>query len=326
MTQAMTKQPYSATPPDPGLVGKKSWLSRLFKQLDVQLMVWPALLLIFVFSYIPMYGVITAFMDYNVFTGARVFDNPWVGFKHFEAFFNAPDFDTLLRNTLIVSVLKFAIGFPAPIILALLLNEVRHMAFKRVVQTITYLPHFMSWVIVGGLVMSLLSTENGSINILLQKLRLINEPVHFLSMHEYFWSILITTNVWKEIGFNSIVYLAAIAAIDPHLYEAADIDGASKFKQIYLITIPTIMPVIIIFMILAMGNFLNAGFEDILILAQDPGLRPVSDVIDTYVYRVGLQNQKYSYAVAVGLFKAVVSIALLTTANYLARRSGNSLW
>ena len=326
MTQAMTKQPYSATPPDPGLVGKKSWLSRLFKQLDVQLMVWPALLLIFVFSYIPMYGVITAFMDYNVFTGARVFDNPWVGFKHFETFFNAPDFDTLLRNTLIVSVLKFAIGFPAPIILALLLNEVRHMAFKRVVQTITYLPHFMSWVIVGGLVMSLLSTENGSINILLQKLRLIDEPVHFLSMHEYFWSILITTNVWKEIGFNSIVYLAAIAAIDPHLYEAADIDGASKFKQIYLITIPTIMPVIIIFMILAMGNFLNAGFEDILILAQDPGLRPVSDVIDTYVYRVGLQNQKYSYAVAVGLFKAVVSIALLTTANYLARRSGNSLW
>ncbi|WP_372633030.1 ABC transporter permease [Cohnella sp.] len=326
MTQAMTKQPYSATPPDPGLVGKKSWLSRLLKQLDVQLMVWPGLLLIFVFSYIPMYGVLTAFMDYNVFTGARIFDNPWVGFKHFEAFFNAPDFDTLLRNTLIISVLKFAIGFPAPIILALLLNEVRHMAFKRVVQTITYLPHFMSWVIVGGLVMSLLSTENGSINILLQKLRLINEPIHFLSMHEYFWSILITTNVWKEIGFNSIVYLAAIAAIDPHLYEAADIDGASKFKQIYLITIPTIMPVIIIFMILAMGSFLNAGFEDILILAQDPGLRPVSDVIDTYVYRVGLQNQKYSYAVAVGLFKALVSIGLLTTANYLARRSGNSLW
>jgi len=326
MTQAMTKQPYSATPPDPGLVGKKSWLSRLFKQLDIQLMVWPGLLLIFVFSYIPMYGVLTAFMDYNVFTGARIFENPWVGFKHFEAFFNAPDFDTLLRNTLIISVLKFVIGFPAPIILALLLNEVRHMAFKRVVQTITYLPHFMSWVIVGGLVMSLLSTENGSINILLQKLSLINEPVHFLSMHEYFWSILITTNVWKEIGFNSIVYLAAIAAIDPHLYEAADIDGASKFKQIYLITIPTIMPVIIIFMILAMGSFLNAGFEDILILAQDPGLRPVSDVIDTYVYRVGLQNQKYSYAVAVGLFKALVSITLLTTANYLARRSGNSLW
>jgi len=326
MTQAMTKQPYSATPPDPGLVRKKSGLNRLFKQLDIQMMVWPGLLLIFVFSYIPMYGVLTAFMDYNVFSGANIFESPWVGFKHFEAFFNAPDFDTLVRNTLVVSFLKFAIGFPAPIILALLLNEVRHMAFKRVVQTITYLPHFMSWVIVGGLVMSLLSTENGSVNILLEKLRIIDDPINFLSMREYFWSILITTNVWKEIGFNSIVYLAAIAAIDPHLYEAADIDGASKFRQIYLITIPVIMPVIIIFMILAMGNFLNAGFEDILILAQDPGLRPVSDVIDTYVYRVGLQNQKYSYAVAVGLFKAVVAVAMLTTANYLARRSGNSLW
>ncbi len=326
MTQAMTKRPYPAAPPDRGAAGKKSGAARFYKQLDIQLMVWPGLLLVFVFSYIPMYGVLTGFMDYNVFTGARIFDNPWVGFKHFEAFFNAPDFNTLFRNTLVISVLKFAIGFPAPILLALLLNEVRHMAFKRTVQTITYLPHFMSWVIVGGLVMSLLSTENGSLNILLQKLRMIDEPVNFLSMHEYFWSILITTNVWKEIGFNSIVYLAAIAAIDPHLYEEADIDGASKFKQIYLITIPMIMPVIIIFMILAMGNFLNAGFEDILILAQDPGLRPVSDVIDTYVYRVGLQNQKYSYAVAVGLFKALVSIALLTTANYLARRSGNSLW
>lgn len=283
-------------------------------------------LLVFVFSYIPMYGVLTAFMDYNVFTGSNIFDNPWVGFKHFEKFFNAPEFDTILRNTIVVSLLKFLIGFPAPIILALMLNEVRHMVFKRFVQTITYLPHFMSWVIVGGLVISLLSTENGSVNILLESVGAIDEPLNFLSMKEYFWGILITTNVWKEIGFNSIVYLAAIAAVDPHMYEAADIDGASKFKQIYLITLPTIMPVITIFMILAMGNFLNAGFEDILILAQNPSLRPVSDVIDTYVYRVGLQNQKYSYAVAVGLFKALVSISLLTIANYLARRSGNSLW
>jgi putative aldouronate transport system permease protein len=200
------------------------------------------------------------------------------------------------------------------------------MLFKRFVQTITYLPHFMSWVIVGGVVMSLLSTENGSINILLQKTGAIDESINFLSIQDYFWTILVSTNVWKEIGFSSIVYLAAIAGVDQHMYEAADIDGASKFKQIYLITVPSIMPVIIIFMILAAGNLLNAGFEDILILAQNPLLRPVSDVIDTYVYRVGLQNQKYSYAVAVGLFKAVISIGLLTLANYLARRSGNSLW
>jgi len=325
MSQATTKQSQTAAPL-PNKPMKKSKLKRFIKQLDIQLMIWPGLLLVFVFSYIPMYGVITAFMDYNLFTGSNVFANPWVGFKHFAAFFNAPDFNIILRNTIVISLLKFVIGFPAPIVLALMLNEVRHMAFKRIVQTITYLPHFMSWVIVGGLVMSLLSTENGSINILLEKIGTIDEPINFMSIKEYFWSILITTNIWKEIGFSSIIYLAAIAGVDPHLYEAADIDGSSKFKQIYLITIPTIMPVISIFMILAMGSLLNAGFEDILILAQNPLLRPVSDVIDTYVYRVGLQNQKYSYAVAVGLFKAIISIGLLTTANYIMRRSGNSLW
>ncbi|MFF2888442.1 ABC transporter permease [Paenibacillus sp. NPDC057967] len=299
---------------------------RFWKQIDVQLMVLPGILLVFVFSYIPMYGILTAFMDYDIFTAHRIFENPWVGFKHFEAFFNAPNFGTLMRNTIVISLLKFFIGFPAPIILALMLNEVRHMVFKRIVQTITYLPHFMSWVIVGGLVMSLLSTDNGSVNIFLKGVGAIDEPINFLSIKEYFWTILISTNVWKEIGFASIVYLAAIAGVDPHLYEAADIDGASKFKQIYLITIPTIMPVILIFMILAVGNLLNAGFEDILILAENPLLRPVSDVIDVYVYRIGLQNFKYSFAVAIGLFKAVISIGLLTIANYLARKAGSSLW
>jgi putative aldouronate transport system permease protein len=326
MSQATTKQQYAAMPPEQSPIRKKSFFNRLFKQLDVQMMVWPGILLVFVFSYIPMYGILTAFMDYNIFTGAKIFENPWVGFKHFEAFFNAPDFGTILRNTIVISLLKFVIGFPAPIILALMLNEIRHVVFKRIVQTITYLPHFMSWVIVGGLVMAMLSTENGSINMLLQKVGAIDESINFLSIKSYFWSILVSTNVWKEIGFGSIIYLAAIAGVDQHMYEAADIDGASKFKQIYLITLPTIMPVIVIFMILAMGNLLNAGFEDILLIAQNPILRPVSDVIDTYVFRVGLQNGKYSYGVAVGLFKAIISIGLLTMANYIARRSGNSLW
>ncbi|MFD0586411.1 ABC transporter permease [Paenibacillus sp. GCM10027627] len=327
MSETTTNKQYASTPPQQGLTRKKSAFERFWKQIDVQLMVWPGLLLVIVFSYIPMYGILTAFMDYNVFTAHRIFENPWVGFKHFEAFFNAPNFDTIMRNTIVISLLKFVIGFPAPIILALMLNEVRHMVFKRFVQTITYLPHFMSWVIVGGLVMSLLSTDNGSVNILLKSIGAIDEAVNFLSIKDYFWTILVSTNVWKEIGFASIVYLAAIAGVDPHMYEAADIDGASKFKQIYLITIPTIMPVILIFMILAMGNLLNAGFEDILILAENPLLRPVSDVIDVYVYRVGLQNQKYSFAVAVGLFKAIISVGLLTMANYIARRaSGNSLW
>ncbi|MBT2763806.1 sugar ABC transporter permease [Paenibacillus sp. ISL-20] len=325
MPQATTEQQPSPISRQPK-VHNKSLFRRLMKQWDVQLMVIPGVILVFIFAYLPMYGVITGFMDYSIFTGSRIFENPWVGFKHFEAFFNAPEFERIIRNTIVISLLKFFIGFPAPIILALMLNEVRHMFFKRVIQTITYLPHFLSWVIVAGFVMAMLSTENGSVNMLLQSVGAIDEPINFLSLKQYFWTILISANVWKEIGFNSIVYLAAIASIDPALYEAADIDGASKTKQIYLITVPSIMPVVIIFMILAIGNLLNAGFEDILLLASNPVLRPVADVVDTYVYRVGLGANRYSYGVAIGLFKAVISIILLTIANYAARRSGNSLW
>ncbi|MFD1128477.1 ABC transporter permease [Paenibacillus provencensis] len=287
-------------------------------------MVIPALILVFIFSYIPMYGVLMAFQDYSIFDG--FWASPWVGFKHFEMFFSSPDFWTIMRNTLIISALKLFIGFPAPIILALMLNEVRQMAFKRVIQTVSYLPHFLSWVIVAGFAMSILSTDNGSLNILLEKLHLIDEPIGFLGIAEYFWGILVSVNVWKEIGFNSIVYLAAIAGINPNLYEAAQMDGASRLKQIRYITIPSIMPVVIIFFILAIGNLLNAGFEDILLLGGNPVLRDVSDVLDTYVYRTGIENQRFSYATAAGLFKAVVSVLLLTLANYAARKSGNSLW
>jgi putative aldouronate transport system permease protein len=302
----------------------KNVFFRFVKQMDIQMMVLPALLLIIVFSYIPMYGVLMAFQDYSIFKG--FFASEWVGLKHFDMFFNSPEFFEVMRNTIIISLLKFFIGFPAPIALALMLNEVKNMMFKRLVQTVSYLPHFMSWVIVAGLIMSMLSTDNGSVNILLEKMNFIDEPINFLSLPELFWSILVSTGVWKEIGFGSIVYLAAIASIDPSMYEAASMDGASKFKQIFLITLPSIMPVVLIFMILAIGNLLNAGFEDILLLAVNPVLRDVSDVIDTYVYRVGIQSSRYSYATAVGLFKAVISVGLLTMANYLARRAGSSLW
>lgn len=293
-------------------------------QWDLQIMVIPALIFIFIFMYIPMYGVLMAFQDYDIFKG--FFGSPWVGFKHFRIFFEAPEFFHVMRNTIVISLLKLVIGFPAPIALALMLNEARHLFFKRIVQTVSYLPHFMSWVIVSGFVISMLSSDNGSVNILLQKLHLIREPVSFLSIPEYFWAILIATGVWKEVGFAAIVYLAAIAGVDPHLYEAAAIDGASRWKQMYTITIPSIAPVIVIFLILAVGNILNAGFEDILLLAGNPVLRDVSDVVDTYVYRVGILNSRFSYATAVGLFKAAVSVGLLTLANAIARRFGTSLW
>ncbi len=308
----------------PGRGRKPKLVEDFLRQWDVQLMVLPALLFILVFSYIPMYGVLMAFQDYNIFTGFMA--SPWVGLKHFEMFFHAPEFWSVIRNTVVISLLKLFIGFPAPILLALMLNEVHNRVFKRTIQTISYLPHFISWVIVSGFVTSLLSTDNGSFNMLLQQLNLIDEPINFLSIPEYFWTILVTTGVWKEIGFSSIVYLAAIAGVDPQLYEAAAMDGASRLRQMFSITLPSILPVIIIFLILNIGNLLNAGFEDILLLGANPVLRDVADVIDTYVYRVGIQNNRYSYATAVGLFKGVLSVALLAGANYAARRSGNSLW
>ncbi|GLX71526.1 sugar ABC transporter permease [Paenibacillus glycanilyticus] len=290
-------------------------------------MIIPGVLLLFVFSYLPMYGVVTAFQDYNLFKGFA--DSPWAGTKHFRMFFHSPDFWTIMRNTVIVSLLKLVFSFPAPIALALLLNEVGRAAFKRIIQTVSYLPHFLSWVIVGGFVISMLSVDNGSINILLMKLHLIDEPINWLSESNYFWGILIASNVWKDIGFSSIVYLAAISGIDPHLYESASIDGANRFRQMFSITLPSIMPVIVIFMILAIGNVMNAGFEDILILTNNGVnaiVRDVSDVIDTYVYRIGIQNQRFSYAAAVGLFKSAINVLLLIGANRLARRSGQSLW
>lgn len=297
---------------------------RYLKQYDLQMLVIPGLLLVFVFQYIPMYGLVMAFQDFNIFDG--IWKSEWVGFKHFARFLNDPRFFTVIRNTLVLSSLKILIGFPAPIVLALMLNEVRHMMFKRTVQTITYLPYFLSWVIVAGFATSILATDNGSMNILLQKLNLIDEPIAFFSIPEYFWGIIVGTNLWKSIGFNSIVYIAAISGINPQLYEAAAIDGASKFKQMYLITIPSIMPIIVIFLILDIGNLLNAGFEDLLLLGSNPILRSVSDVIDTYVYRVGISQGLYSYATAIGLFKAVISVTLLTIANQIARKTDNSLW
>lgn len=299
-------------------------LHQFFAQWDLQLMIIPALIFIFIFSYIPMYGVLMAFQDFNIFHGFLA--SEWVGTKHFQMFFNAPEFWNVMRNTIVISMLKLFIGFPAPIVLALMLNEVRNMLFKRVIQTISYLPHFLSWVIVSGFVLSMLSTDNGSVNLLLQKLNVIEEPINFMSTPKYFWSIIVATNVWKEIGFGTIIYLAAIAGVDPHLYEAAAIDGAGRFRMMVLITIPSIMPVIIIFLILAIGGILNAGFDDLLLLGSNPILRDVSDALDTYVYRIGILNNRYSYATAAGLFKAIVSVGMLVLANRFARRMGTSLW
>ncbi|WP_223285109.1 ABC transporter permease [Paenibacillus sp. PL91] len=291
-------------------------------------MVLPGFICLILFSYIPMYGVIIAFKEFDIFQGIGA--SPWVGFYHFNLFFESPELNMVMRNTIIISTLKLVLIFPAPIMLALLLNEIRHNGFKRFIQTATYLPHFISWVIVSGLVFSLLSVESGSLNYLLEKLGIIDKPINWLSLPKYFYSILLSASMWKEIGFSSIVYLAAIAGINPSLYEAAEIDGAGRFRKMFSVTLPCIAPVVIIFLILSIGNLLSAGFEDILTLTnngKNGTLTNVAEVLDTYVYRVGLSEQRYSFATAVGLFKSIINIVLLVAANTIAKRvGGNSLW
>lgn len=290
-------------------------------------MILPAFIFLLIFSYGPMWGVLIAFQEYDLFTG--FWDSPWVGLDQFKAFIDAPEFWEVIRNTFAISLLKLLIGFPAPIILALMLNEVGGL-FKRIVQTVTYVPHFMSWVVISGMVFSMLAVDNGAVNSLLMALNIIDEPINWMSTPSYFWGIVVSMNVWKEIGFGSIVYLAAIVGIDPALYESASLDGASRFKQIFLITLPSIAPIMIIFLILAIGNTLNAGYEDILVLTKNLNngvVLPVANVIDTYVYQMGILNQRYSYASAAGLFKSILSVVLLLAANTIARRLGKtSLW
>ncbi|WNQ13587.1 ABC transporter permease subunit [Paenibacillus aurantius] len=309
-------------------VRPKGLLRRLAAQWEVQSMIWPGIIFIILFSYIPMWGITIAFKEYDIFQG--VSGSPWVGLRQFRMFFGSPDFAMIMKNTIVIAFLKLVVIFPAPVALALMLNEVRHSAYKRLVQTLTYLPHFISWVIVSGLVFSILSVENGSLNMMLQKLGLIRQPVNWLSLPEYFYAILISSGVWKEIGFSSIVYLAAIVGVNPHLYEAAAIDGAGRLRQIFSVTLPTIAPVITIFFILQIGNLLNAGFEDILAITnggKNTILREVSEVIDTYVYNVGVNQMRYSFATAAGLFKSLINVLLLWGANSLARKAGgSSLW
>ena len=306
----------------------KSWFKEFIAQWDLQILVIPAIIYIIVFNYIPMWGVLFAFQDYDIFKG--FFNSDWVGLKHFHVLFNSPDFLLVMGNTLTISFLKLIILFPAPIILALILNEVRNERFKRIVQTITYLPHFISWVIVAGFVTSILAVDNGSFNMLLKSLGLVKESIGWLSIPEYFRTILIGSGLWKEIGFSSIVYLAAISGIDTTQYEAAEVDGAGRLKQIFSITLPNITPIIGIFLILAIGNLLNAGFEDILVLTNNGAnaiLRDTSEVIDTYVYKQGLGSLRYSYATCVGLFKSAINIILLCTANFVVKKMGDeSLW
>ena len=285
-------------------------------------MILPGLVYFIVFKYVPLSGIVIAFQDYNIFKG--IAGSPWVGFKHFVNTFTYPEFFQVLRNTLLISVYHVLFHFPAPILLALLLNEVARVSFKRVVQTVVYLPHFLSWVIVGGLVISFLSPRIGLLNDLMRSVGM--EPVFFMQEPRYFRAIVVISGIWKEMGWETIIFLAALARVSPELYEAATVDGAGKTRQAWSITLPSILPVVMVLLLLRIGHLLDLGFEQIYMLLN-PLTRETGEVFDTYIYRVGLVGGQYSYTTAIGLFKSVVGLLLVVGSNQLSKRvTGSSIY
>ncbi|MEK4514737.1 ABC transporter permease subunit [Paenibacillus sp. FSL H8-0122] len=249
-----------------------------------------------------------------------IWGSPWVGLKHFKfLFLQSPDFFKILENTVVISIYHIVFGFPAPIILALMINEIRSSKFKKVAQSLTYLPHFFSWVILGGILITLLSPSTGVVNYLITLVGL--DPIYFLGDPHYFRFTLVTSAIWKEVGWGTIIYLAALTGVSPDLYEAAVMDGASRWKQTLKITLPSILPVIVLMLILRMGGILDAGFDQILNL-YSPATYGVADILDTYVYRVGLQNFQFSLTTAVGLFKNVIAFMLVLFTNYISKKLG----
>ncbi|WP_171056022.1 ABC transporter permease [Paenibacillus sinopodophylli] len=291
--------------------------SKLLKYWDLYLMLLPAVILILLFKYVPMYGVIIAFKDYNFMAG--VWRSDWVGLQYFRELFTFDEFPRVVRNTVIISLMKLLVGFPIPIILALLLNELKLVKLKRMVQTITYLPHFISWVIIGGLAIDMLSPSSGIINRIIEMLGF--QPIFFMSDEGLFRWILVGSDVWKEAGWGAIIYLAALLGINEELYQAATVDGANRFRQIWHISLPGLKSTIIIILLLRIGYILDAGFEQVLVM-YNPTVYDVADIIDTYVFRVGLGSMQFGLTTAAGLFKSVIGCVLLILANVFARKMG----
>ena len=282
----------------------------------------PGIVFFLLFKYVPLLGSAIAFQDYNIFKG--ITESPWVGLEQFKRMFQYTEFLMILKNTLLIGLYDLVFAFPVPILLALLLNELRLATYKRIVQTVIYMPHFLSWVIVGGIVVGLLSPTTGFVNQILSSFGI--EPIYFLGENSYIRSILIGSGIWKDSGWGTIIYLAAIAGINPDLYEAAQIDGANRLRQTFSITIPSIMPTIVILFLLHIGNFLDFGFERVFIFLN-PLNSTNGEILDTYVYRAGLVDRQYSYTTAIGLFKSLVGLMLIVIGNTLSRKTtGDGLY
>ncbi|MBO2944327.1 sugar ABC transporter permease [Paenibacillus sp. F411] len=313
----------ASTPPKKSAPRRKLTAFQHMKR-DRQLLILfiPCFLFYLIFRYGPLYGLLIAFKDYSVFTG--IIESPWVGLKHFINFFSGQDFWKLFKNTLILGVTSMVFSFPFPIILAILLNEVRVKWFKKSVQTISYMPSFLSVVIISSMVIDFLSPNNGIINQILSVFGF--ESKYFLIDPNWFRPIYIISDIWTHTGYEAIIYMAAIAGISPSLYEAARVDGAKRRHMIFNITLPSLMPTIIIMFVLKTGQLLRIGYEKVLLL-YNPMTYDVADVFSTFVYRKGLLEANYSYAAAVGLFEALVAMVLLLSSNYMSRRlGGKGLW
>ncbi|MGL4589080.1 MAG: ABC transporter permease [Mycoplasmatales bacterium] len=287
------------------------------------------IIFVLLFNYLPMFGIVIAFEDYNIFAGNNPFHamlvSEWVGFDNFTKIFSTPKFIQVLQNTIVISGLKIVFLFPLPIILAICLNEIKNAKFMKTVQTIIYMPHFLSWVIVGGIWLSLLGGE-GMINTILLNLNLVTEPVSFMTNNILFRFVILLSDAWKEIGWSTIIYLSAITAIDFQLYEAIRIDGGNKWREIIHVTIPGLMSTIIMLLILRMASIMDAGFDQIFNM-YSVYVYDLNDILSTYIYRIGISGGEYSVATAMGLFNSVIGCALILIANKLARKySGKSIW
>jgi len=302
---------------------KNEKLSRMLKYKALYLMAIPGFIYFIVFKYIPLAGVVIAFQDYNIFKG--VFGSKFIGLKNFIMLFNYGDFIDILVNTLVINAYDLLFGFTAPIILAIMINEIMNTSYKKIVQQMVYLPHFLSWPVLGGIIITqLLSPETGMINMLIKSVGM--EPIYFMVEEQYSRAILIISGIWRDVGWGTIIYLAAMAGINPSLYESASMDGAGKFRQMISITLPTLIPVMMVLFLLKIGHFMDFGFERVWVFLN-PSNRSKIEIFDTYIYQAGLMEGRFSYTTAVGLFKSVVGFLLLFIGNKVSKKTtGESLY
>lgn len=303
----------------PAMVKKQSLWKYLLKHKWLYIMLIPGLLYFIIFRYIPMFGVVMAFQNYSPFKG--LLGSEFVGLLHFKNFFSGTDFMMLLANTLGISLLSLVLFFPAPIILSLFLNEIRHSGYKRTIQTFIYIPHFISWVIVASLTYQLLNVNDGIVNMIIKSVT--GSTVDFLSKPQYFKGLIVGQSIWKETGYGTIIFLAALAGVDMQLYEAARVDGAGRWRLMWHITLPSIKGTVIMMLILRVGSILNTGYEQIFLMRNDLNISK-AEVFDTYVYIKGIKNAQYSLSTAAGLFKSIVSMCMVLGANWLAKKAGES--